>query len=87
MLVLVLGTATRGVSTNPFACVVGFNYFFLPPTRTFPGSERAKRWEDVTVIRDAGIDVLTSLNVQHLESLNDQVCHVTGIRVRETVPD
>lgn len=52
-----------------------------------PGSQRPKRWEDVTAIRKAGIDVLTSLNVQHLESLNDQVRHVTGIRVRETVPD
>lgn len=52
-----------------------------------PGSERAKRWQDVMLILDAGIDVLTSLNVQHIESLNDQVWHVTGIRVRETVPD
>ncbi len=52
-----------------------------------PGAERAKRWEDVEAIRDAGIDVLTSLNIQHIESLNDQVWHVTGIRVRETVPD
>ncbi len=52
-----------------------------------PGSQRPKRWEDVLAIREAGIDVLTSLNVQHLESLNDQVRHVTGIRVRETVPD
>jgi two-component system sensor histidine kinase KdpD len=52
-----------------------------------PGSERAKRWQDVIAILDAGIDVLTSLNVQHIESLNDQVWHVTGIRVRETVPD
>ena len=52
-----------------------------------PGSPRAKRWEDALVIRDAGIDVLTSLNVQHIESLNDDVWHVTGIRVRETVPD
>ncbi len=52
-----------------------------------PGSERAKRWEDAIVIRDAGIDVLTSMNVQHLESLNDQVWQVTGVRVRETVPD
>lgn len=52
-----------------------------------PGSTRAKRWEDVMVIRKAGIDVLTSLNVQHIESLNDQVWQVTGIRVRETVPD
>ena len=52
-----------------------------------PGSERLKRWQDVQLILDAGIDVLTSLNIQHIESLNDQVWHVTGIRVRETVPD
>jgi two-component system sensor histidine kinase KdpD len=52
-----------------------------------PGSERPKRWQDVREILDAGIDVLTSLNIQHIESLNDQVWHVTGIRVRETVPD
>ncbi len=52
-----------------------------------PGSRRAKRWEDVVQILESGIDVLTSLNVQHIESLNDQVWHVTGIRVRETIPD
>ncbi|HWC99503.1 MAG TPA: sensor histidine kinase KdpD [Candidatus Sulfopaludibacter sp.] len=52
-----------------------------------PGSERTKRWQDVRVLLDAGIDVLTTMNVQHLESLNDQVWHVTGVRVRETVPD
>jgi two-component system sensor histidine kinase KdpD len=52
-----------------------------------PGSERPKRWQDVTAILDAGIDVLTSLNIQHIESLNDQVWHVTGVRVRETIPD
>ena len=52
-----------------------------------PGSERLKRWEDVRILLDAGIDVLTTMNVQHLESLNDQVWNVTGIRVRETVPD
>jgi len=52
-----------------------------------PGSERAKRWEDVQVLLDAGIDVLTTMNVQHLESLNDQVWQFTGIRVRETIPD
>ena len=51
------------------------------------GSERAKRWEDVQVLLDAGIDVLTTMNIQHLESLNDQVWHITGIRVRETIPD
>lgn len=52
-----------------------------------PGVEHAKRWEDAMRILDAGIDVLTSLNVQHIESLNDQVRNFTGIQVRETVPD
>lgn len=52
-----------------------------------PGSERVKRWQDVHTILEAGISVLTTMNVQHLESLNDQVFHATGIRVRETVPD
>lgn len=52
-----------------------------------PGSGRCKRWEDVQVLLDAGIDVLTNMNIQHLESLNDHVFHITGIRVRETVPD
>ncbi len=52
-----------------------------------PGSERAKRWQDVVVLLDSGIDVLTTMNVQHLESLYDRVYQMTGIRVRETVPD
>jgi two-component system sensor histidine kinase KdpD len=52
-----------------------------------PGATRLKRWEDVPVLLQAGIDVLTTLNVQHLESLNDEVWHITGVRVRETVPD
>jgi len=52
-----------------------------------PGAERLKRWQDVAVVLNAGINVLTSLNVQHIESLNDQVWHVTGVRVRETIPD
>ena len=52
-----------------------------------PGSARAKRWEDVRLILDAGIDALTTVNVQHIESLNDVVADVTGIRQRETVPD
>ena len=52
-----------------------------------PGSERAKRWEDVQVLLDAGTDVMTTLNVQHLESLNDQVRDFSGVRVRETLPD
>jgi two-component system sensor histidine kinase KdpD len=57
------------------------------PHTNVPGSERAKRWEDVQVLLDAGISVLTTMNVQHLESLNDQVFHITGVRVRETIPD
>jgi two-component system sensor histidine kinase KdpD len=52
-----------------------------------PGSSREKRWQDVQLLLEAGIDVLTTMNVQHLESLNDQVWQVTGVRVRETVPD
>ena len=52
-----------------------------------PGSTRLKRWEDVMVLLDAGIDVLTTMNLQHIESLNDQILRITGIRVRETVPD
>jgi two-component system, OmpR family, sensor histidine kinase KdpD len=52
-----------------------------------PGSQRVKRWEDVHTLLDAGIDVLTTMNLQHLESLNDQIWQITGIRVRETVPD
>ncbi len=52
-----------------------------------PGSERAKRWEDVRLLTEAGINVNTTLNVQHLESLNDQVWQITGIHVRETLPD
>ncbi len=52
-----------------------------------PGSAREKRWQDVEVLLDAGINVLTTLNVQHLESLNDTVYEITGVRVRETVPD
>ena len=57
------------------------------PHTNVPGSERLKRWEDVHVLLDAGIEVLTTMNVQHLESLNDQIWHSTGVRVRETIPD
>lgn len=52
-----------------------------------PGCRHAKRWQDVEELLAAGIDVLSTLNVQHLESLNDVVARITGIRVRETVPD
>lgn len=57
------------------------------PHTNVPGSPRTKRWEDVQVLLDAGIDVLTTMNVQHLESLNDQIWQSTGVRVRETIPD
>ena len=52
-----------------------------------PGSRHPKRYQDVEDILDAGIDVYTTLNIQHLESLNDVVAQVTGVIVRETVPD
>jgi two-component system, OmpR family, sensor histidine kinase KdpD len=52
-----------------------------------PGSRHNKRWQDVEEILDAGIDVYATLNVQHVESLNDVVAQVTGVIVRETVPD
>ena len=56
-------------------------------TPTRPGSRHAKRWQDVEELLAAGIDVYTTLNVQHLESLNDVVAQITGVQVRETVPD
>jgi len=70
------------LARHPQACVV--DEF---PHTSVPGSPRAKRWEDVQVLLDAGIDVLTTMNIQHLESLNDQVWNISGVRVRETIPD
>jgi two-component system sensor histidine kinase KdpD len=52
-----------------------------------PGSRHGKRYEDVLEILDAGIHVMTAVNIQHLETLNDAVARTTGVRVRETVPD
>jgi two-component system sensor histidine kinase KdpD len=52
-----------------------------------PGSRHTKRYEDVLEILDAGISVMTAVNIQHLETLNDAVARATGVRVRETVPD
>jgi two-component system, OmpR family, sensor histidine kinase KdpD len=52
-----------------------------------PGSGRAKRYEDVQFLRDSGIDVITTLNIQHLDSLQDVIAGITGIEVRETIPD
>src|SRR5215475_1228280 len=51
------------------------------------GSRHAKRWQDVEDLRAAGIDVFSTLNVQHIESLNDIVAQITGVTVRETIPD
>ena len=52
-----------------------------------PGVEHKKRYEDVQDVLELGIDVFSTVNVQHLESLNDSVCELTGVRVRETMPD
>jgi two-component system sensor histidine kinase KdpD len=52
-----------------------------------PGVEHAKRYEDIEDVLDAGVDVFSTVNVQHMESLNDQVFELTGVRVRETFPD
>ena len=52
-----------------------------------PGSPNEKRWQDVEQLLDAGIDVISTLNIQHLESLNDVIQRITGIEQRETVPD
>jgi len=57
------------------------------PHSNVPGLERTKRWQDVETLIGAGIDVLTTMNIQHLESLNDQIWQITGVRVRETIPD
>jgi two-component system sensor histidine kinase KdpD len=52
-----------------------------------PGSRNAKRWQDVNELLDAGIDVISTVNIQHLESINDVVERITGIAQRETIPD
>ena len=70
------------LARNPKICLVDE----FPHTNT-PGSPRAKRWEDVDWLLLHGIDVYTTMNVQHLESLNDQVWQISGVRVRETIPD
>jgi two-component system sensor histidine kinase KdpD len=70
------------LARHPEVCVV--DEF---PHTNVPGSTRTKRWQDVQALLEAGIDVLTTMNIQHLESLNDQVWQITGIRVRETIPD
>jgi two-component system sensor histidine kinase KdpD len=70
------------LARHPAVCIV--DEF---PHTNVPGSNRTKRWEDVLAMLDAGIDVYTTMNIQHLESLNDQVYEITGVRVRETIPD
>lgn len=55
--------------------------------RNTPGCRHERRWQDVVEVLDAGIDVYTTINIQHLESLNDIVFAITGVRVSETVPD
>ena len=70
------------VARHPQVCVVDE----LAHTNV-PGSRNAKRYEDVLELLDAGIHVMTAVNIQHLETLNDAVARATGVRVRETVPD
>ena len=70
------------LARHPEICVV--DEF---PHTNVPGSLRTKRWEDVIALIEAGIDVLTTMNIQHLECLNDQVWQISGVRVRETIPD
>ena len=52
-----------------------------------PGSRNEKRYQDIEEVLAAGIDVISTVNVQHLESLNDAIAELTGVRVRETFPD
>jgi len=66
----------------PEACIVDELAHSNPP-----GSDHSKRWADVQVLRESGIDVLTTMNVHDLASLSDQIWQITGSRVRETVPD
>lgn len=70
------------IARHPRVCVVDE----LAHTNA-PGSRNAKRYQDVLDLLAAGIDVLTAVNIQHIETLNDAVARVTGVRVRETVPD
>ncbi len=70
------------LARKPMLCVVDE----LAHTNA-PGSRHVKRYQDVQELLDAGIGVMTAVNIQHLETLNDAVSRVTGVRVRETVPD
>ena len=70
------------LNRRPKACIVDD----LAHTNA-PGSDRPRRWQDVQMLLESGIDVLTTMNVQDLASLSDQIWQITGLRVRETVPD
>src|SRR5258706_716813 len=70
------------LSRHPEVCVV--DEF---PHTNVPGAEHTKRWQDIQFLLESGIDVLTTMNIQHLESLNDQVWQITGVRMQETIPD
>jgi magnesium transporter len=74
--------ATAILERRPKLCIVDD----LAHTNA-PGSERQRRWQDVQVLLDGGVSVLTTMNVQDLASLSDQIWQITGMRVRETVPD
>ena len=75
-------TSTPSSARKPQVCVVDELAHI-----NVPGSRNEKRYEDVLEMLDAGIHVMTAVNIQHLETLNDAVARVTGVRVRETVPD
>ena len=53
----------------------------------FPGSKNEKRWQDVLDVLDAGINVISAVNIQHIESINEDVKEITGVEVKERVPD
>ena len=76
-----------GSRCNPCANVRGRAPVDELPHTNIPGLRHEKRWQDVLDLLDAGIDVFTTMNIQHLESLNDQVWQIAGVRVRETIPD
>lgn len=76
------GDQVEYLARPPEICLVGES-----PHTNVPGSPRAKRWEDVLVLLEAGVNVITTMNIQHLESLNDQVRDISGIQVCETVAD
>ena len=75
-------TSTRVLARRPEVALVDE----LAHTNV-PGSRNEKRWQDVEELLEAGIDVISTLNIQHLESLNDVVEQITGVKQRETIPD